>query len=82
MAPCETKLICMSQRYIDPGEWHEKRAMISISLLIGRRDRKKMTDTVNDIIVRIEDNISFVLSLSCLYESEVLIYGHDRPTKT
>ena len=72
MAPCETKLICMSQRYIDPGEWHEKRAMISISLLIGRRDRKKMTDTVNHIIVRIEDD---VLSLSCRYESELLIWS-------
>ena len=48
--------------------------LFSISLLVVRRDHKNITDTVTHIIVRIEDDINFVLSLSCLYESEVLIW--------
>ena len=60
-------------KYAYPGDRYDSRAMISISLLVDRRDRNRIIDTVNDIIVRIEDDISFVLGLLCLYESEVLI---------
>ena len=55
--------------------------MISISLFIGRRDRKRMIGTVNHIIVRIEDDVNFVLGL-CVNMSLKYSYGHDRPKKT
>ena len=58
-------------KYAYPGDTYiyDFRAMISISLLVGRRDRKKMIGTVNHIIVRIEDDINFLLGLLCRYES-------------
>ena len=61
-------------KYAYLGDRYDFRAMISISLLVGSRDRKKMIDTVNDIIIRIdryliEDDIYFVLGLLCQYES-------------
>jgi len=57
------------------GDRYDSRAIISISLLVVRRDRKKITDTGNYIIVRIEDDINYILSLSCRYESEILIWS-------
>ena len=62
-------------KYAYLGDRYDFRPMISISLLVGSRDRKKMIDTVNDIIIRIEDDIYFLLGLSCPYESEVLIWS-------
>ena len=58
-----------------PGDRYDSRAVISISLLVVRRDRKNITDTGNHIIVRIEDDINYILTLSCRYESEVLIWS-------
>jgi hypothetical protein len=59
-----------------PGDRYEhSRAIISISLLVVRRDRKNITDTGNHIIVRIEDDINYISSLSCRYESEILIWS-------
>ena len=58
-----------------PGDRYDSRAIISISLLVVMRDRKKITDSGNHIIVKIENDKNYVLSLSCRYESEVLIWS-------
>ena len=45
-------------KYVYSGDRYDFRSVISISLLVGRRgDRNRIIDTVNDTIVRIEDDI-------------------------
>ena len=56
-------------KYAYPGDRCDFRAMISISLFVGKRGRKSINGSVNHIIVRIEDDINFVLDLLCQYES-------------
>ena len=44
---------------------------MSISLLVGRRDRKRINSSVNHVVVRIEDDINYVVGLMCQYESSL-----------
>ena len=53
MSSYATKL----SQYAYPGDRCEIRAMISISLLIGRRDRKRINGSINHAVVKAENNI-------------------------
>ena len=64
MYPSEHMRPMKPAKYAYPGDRYDSRAIISVSLLVGRRYCKKMTDNVNHIIARIEDDIYFVLDLS------------------
>ena len=75
MQPSEHMRPTKSAKYAYSGERYDFIAIISVSLLVVKRDRKKMTGTRNHIIVRIGDDMNYVLSLSCLYESELLIWA-------
>ena len=61
-----SKLICMDEKYTDPT--HENRAMISISHLVGRRDRKRINCYVNHVIVRADDKIHSLRAIMSYYE--------------
>ena len=56
-------------KYVYLGDGYDFRAIISLSLLVGRRDRQRIDGSVNHIVLRIEDDINFIVGLLCHYES-------------